>query len=120
MKLVVDVQVIDLDRAVAFYSEMLGFSCRRKEADWAAIEIGDAEIHLYLHAGVTSGIEFYVDDLDESVTTLKSKGIELIVDREQKNLVKVEDSGIIEFPWGRTAFFADSEGNRLAFVKDFE
>ena len=119
MKLIIDVKVKNLKRAVEFYTKKLGLICRRQEKDWAAIRIGDAEIHLYLYGGVTHGVEFYVDDLDEEVKKLKERGVEFFYDENMPNFISADENKITEFPWGRTAFFKDSEGNDLALVKDF-
>ncbi len=105
MKLVIDIKVSDLARAVTFYTKVLCLPCRRQEKDWAAIEVGDAEIHLYLHGGVSSDVEFYVDNLDDSIRNLQAMGVKF--------------SPIKEFSWGRAAFFMDTEGNKLTLVKDF-
>ena len=120
MKIIIDVKVSDLKRAIDFYTKVLGLECRREEQDWAAIVAGDAEIHLYLHAGITHGLEFYVDDLDQKVQELKEKGIEFFSDPNMENFISADDNNITTFPWGRNAFFKDSEGNQLSLVKDFE
>jgi len=120
MKVIIDVKVGDLKRAIEFYTDKLGLNCRREEKDWAAISIGDAEIHLYLHGGINSGLEFYVSDLDMEVAKLKGKGVEFFTDENMPNFINADENKITEFPWGRTAFFYDSEGNELALVKDFE
>lgn len=120
MKIIIDVKVSDLKRAVNFYTQKLGLTCRRQEKDWAAIQVGDAEIHLYLYGGVTSGLEFYVDDLDKEVAKLKNKGVKFFFDSNMQNFIGVDKNKITEFPWGRNAFFKDSEGNQLALVKDFD
>ena len=119
MKIIIDVKVKDLKRAIGFYTEKLGLSCRRKEKDWAAIQVGDAEIHLYLHAGITSGLEFYVEDLDLKVRKLKENGVAFFSDKNMANFINADKNKITTFPWGRNAFFKDSEGNTLALVKDF-
>jgi catechol 2,3-dioxygenase-like lactoylglutathione lyase family enzyme len=120
MRLIVDVKVADLDRAVAFYTEILGLSCRTHEREWAGITVGDAELHLYPDGGVTGDIEFYVEDIDSEVARLRSKGVEFTSGQHKPNAISVDDAGITTFPWGRTAFFRDSEGNELAVVKDVE
>ncbi|MDP3881460.1 MAG: VOC family protein [Nanoarchaeota archaeon] len=120
MKAIIDVKVKDLERAIEFYTEKLGLSCRHKDKEWAAIKVGDAEIHLYLHAGITSGLEFYVDDLDNEVKKLKKKGVDFFSNKKMVNFISVDKNQITTFPWGRNAFFKDSEGNQLALVKDFE
>ena len=119
MRIIIDVKVNDVKRAVDFYTKVLGLSCRHKEKDWAAIKVGDAEIHIYLHAVITSGLEFYVDDLDKEVEKLKAKGVKFFSDKNMPNFVSVDKNQITRFPWGRNAFFKDSEGNVLALVKDF-
>jgi predicted enzyme related to lactoylglutathione lyase len=119
MKVIIDVKVKDLKRAIEFYTKKLELPCRRQEKDWAAIKVGDAEIHLYLYEGITSGLEFYVDDLDKETKRLKEKGIKFFCDKNMPNFIAADENQITEFPWGRTAFFKDSEGNKLALVKDF-
>lgn len=120
MKLIVDVKIHDLDRAVKFYVEVLGLVCRRKESEWAAISVGNAEMHLYQNGGVIGDIEFYVDDIDEEVRKLSAKGVIFISGSSKPGALNVDSSNITDFPWGRTAFFHDSEGNELAIVKDSE
>lgn len=118
MKLVVDVQVFDLERAVRFYTKVLGLFCRVQEKEWAAVLVGDAELHLYLGGGVTAGIEFQVDDLDAEVERLKGHGVEILPGSSKASAEGVDANNITRFPWGRAAFFKDSEGNELALIKD--
>ena len=120
MKAIIDVKVRDLKRAIEFYTKKLGLRCRHEDKEWAAIKLGDAEIHLYLHAGITSGLEFYVEDLDRKVMNLKKRGVNFFSDKNMNNFISVDKNQITTFPWGRNAFFKDSEGNQLALVKDFE
>lgn len=118
MRLIVDVQAKDLDRAVAFYKDVLGLSCRIHEKEWAGIVVGNAEIHLYKDGGVTDSVEFYVDDIEKAVERLSEKGVEFINGMDKPSAIKYHESGITEFPWGNLAYFRDSEGNELALVKD--
>ncbi len=118
MKAIIDVKVKDLKRAIEFYTGKLGLVCRHEDKEWAAIKVGDAEIHLYLHAGITAGLEFYVDDLDNEVKKLAKKGVSFFSDKKRANFISVDKNKITTFPWGRNAFFKDSEGNQLALVKD--
>ncbi len=120
MKLIVDVKVLDLDRAVEFYTKTLGLACRIHEKEWAGITVGDAEIHLYKDGGMSGGVEFYVDDIETEVIKLQEKGVEFISGMEKPDAIKVDEKGITEFPWGRLAYFKDSEGNELALVQDFK
>lgn len=120
MRLIIDIKVSDLKRAVLFYTGILALPCRRLEEEWAAISVGDAELHLYVAGGVTGDVEFYVNDIDKQVTELKKKGLMFISGVNKPNAVSVNENNITSFPWGRTAFFKDSEGNELAIVQDFE
>lgn len=119
MNLIVDVQAKDLNRAVKFYTEVLGLKCRIHEKDWAGIVVGDAEIHLYVDGGVTEGVEFYVGDIDEEVRRLSALGVEFISGIDKPSAIRIDEHNITEFPFGRLAYFKDSEGNELALVKDF-
>jgi predicted enzyme related to lactoylglutathione lyase len=118
MNLIVDVRVHDLGRAVAFYRDTLGLPCRIISDEWAAIVVGDAELHLYLHGGVSGHVEFYVDDIEEKATELASKGVEFMSGMGKPGAISIDERSITTFHWGRTAFFKDSEGNELAIVKD--
>lgn len=118
MKLIVDVRVQDLPRAVAFYRDVLGLHCRTIADEWAAIVVGDAELHLYLHGGISGHVEFYVNDIEAKTTELASKGVEFLSGMGKPGAISVDERFITTFPWGRTAFFKDSEGNELAIVKD--
>lgn len=119
MKIIIDVKVKDLKRAVNFYTKTLDLYCRYQDENWAAIKVGDAEIHLYLGGGVTSGLEFYVEDLDKEVAKLKQKGVKFFSGKSMPSFIRVDENMITTFPWGRNALFKDSEGNELALVKDF-
>lgn len=118
MRLIIDVRVKDLQRAVDFYTNVLGLVCRIQEKDWAGIIIGNAEIHLYMDGGVTSGVEFYIDDIDVQVNDLKEKGAEFISGMKKPGAISVDKSMVTTFPWGKIAYFRDSEGNELALVQD--
>lgn len=119
MKLVIDVRARDLDRAVKFYTEVLGLTCRVQAKDWAGIAVGDAEIHLYKDGGVSENVELYVDDIDAEVMRMKEKGVKFISGMGKPSAVSVDENTITEFPFGRLAYFKDSEGNELALVNDF-
>lgn len=118
MRLIIDVKVQNLQRAVDFYSNQLGLVLRTQEKEWAAFSVGDAEIHLYLYGGITKDMEFYVDDIESEVKKFKENGITFNDGLSKPNAISSEND-IVTFPWGRTAFFPDSEGNELAIVQDF-
>jgi catechol 2,3-dioxygenase-like lactoylglutathione lyase family enzyme len=116
-KLIVDVKIQDLNRAIDFYKDTLGLPLIQKESEWASFEAMGAEIHLYIHSGIQSGLEFRVIDLKTQVEALKSKGVEFYTEQNQANLLGI-DNEIMTFPWGKAAFLKDSEGNRIVLVED--
>ena len=117
-KLIIDVRVSDLDRAISFYQDILELPFLQKEKDWASFETMGAEIHLYLYGGTEEGIEFRVSDIEKEVEKLKIKGIQFEIGRNIPNFLRVVSDGIMEFPWGKAAYFKDSEGNQIALVED--
>lgn len=116
-KLILDVQVHDLDRAITFYRDSLNLPLIHRDSDWASFEAFGAEIHLYLYGGAEYGLEFRVTDIAKEVKTLKAKRIEFFVDSNQPRLQNV-DGDIMKFPWGKAAYFKDSEGNQIALVQE--
>lgn len=116
-KLIIDIQVKNLNRAINFYREILGLNLIHKASEWASFEAFGAEIHLYLHGGAEYGIEFRVFDIKKQVEILKAQGIKFFTNPNQKELLKISGE-IMEFPWGKSAYFKDSEENDLAIVED--
>ncbi len=105
----VSINVLDVDRATSFYSEVLGLPVLPRpeigvEGSW--LGAGDQEIHLILNEDPTRApgqhYAFGVDDLDVTVEQLKAKGI------------KVSDP--VTQPQGaRQCFIKDTEGNLVEF-----
>ena len=116
--MIIDVKVSDLDRAVSFYQNILELPLIHKAEDWASFEAFGAEIHLYLHGGISFGLEFRVVNIKEKIRHLKAKGIKFFAESDQPNLIKIDSDEIMEFPWGKTTLFNDSEGNQLAIVEE--
>ncbi len=117
-KLIIDVKVSNLNRAIKFYRDILGLSLINKASDWASFEAFGSEIHLYLYGGIEHSIEFRVSNLFKEVASLKDKGINFFVDKKQPDLLRVVSDEIMEFSWGKMAFFRDSENNRLSLLED--
>ena len=80
--------------------------------------VGDGEVHLYVNGGVTGQVEFYVDDIEGEVKRLIGKGVEFNSGMDKPDAISIDENNLTTFPWGRSAFFKDSEGNELALVKD--
>ena len=113
----------DLDRARRFYSERLGLDPVEERDGGLRYVCGDTEFHLFLSSGAASGastqIGFEVEDIDEVVADLRSRGVEFepfdIRGFEVENDVVVVPGNYPSKGSGeRGAFFRDSEGNLLA------
>ena len=104
--------VTDVDRAIAFYVDQVGFNLDydhkvspdlrfvqltpRGSACSIAIGVGVTEAE----PGSVVGMQVVVDDADAARADLVEHG--------------VDASEVQEFPWGRFTFFADPDGNRWA------
>jgi catechol 2,3-dioxygenase-like lactoylglutathione lyase family enzyme len=100
--------VSDLDRAVAFYREVLGLELRYRAGDeWAQFAAG--AIELGLHGGRErrpgGTLAFTVQDLDTARAALIAKGVE------------IGHEGGGEDGQPRFAEFADPDGNVLALFE---
>lgn len=102
------VPVEDMDRAVAFYRDTLGFDVRMQDTDWSEIDAGGMTIGLNArentHGGSGGG----------AVISLQPEGsiedeLEQISGRGGASI----EGEISEYPWGRILPFKDSEGNDL-------
>jgi predicted enzyme related to lactoylglutathione lyase len=104
------VPVEDMDRAVAFYRDVLGLAVKDQSDDWSEIDANGLMIGLNArekasHKSSSGGavISFQPDgDIDAEVQRLQSDGVEFT-------------GSVSEHPWGRIAPFKDSEGNDLQF-----
>ena len=105
----------DLDRAVAFYTDVLGLEllARFDPPGLAFFDLGGTR--LLLEGGAPSAILYLAtDDIEASVAALERKGIEIV---ERPQVIHRDDAGDFG-PVGYEelmAFFADSEGNTLAY-----
>ena len=105
----VSVNVLDVDRATAFYTDTLGLEILPRpeigvEGTW--LGAGDQEIHLIKNDDPTRApgqhFAFGVDDLDATIRDLHGKGL------------KVSDP--VTQPQGaRQCFIKDTEGNLIEF-----
>jgi catechol 2,3-dioxygenase-like lactoylglutathione lyase family enzyme len=104
------VPVADQDRALAFYTEKLGFRLVTDqpfsdEQRW--IELGipgaDSRIVLFrtdggLQPGSQMNVTFWADDVEATARALKSKGVEFVMEPKRED-------------WGTAAAFKDVDGN---------
>ena len=108
----VTLPVADVDRAIAFYVDQVGFNLdydHKVSPDLRFVQLtprGSA-CSIAIGLGLTSaepgsvvGMQVVVDDADAARAELVAKG--------------VEASEVEDYPWGRFTFFADPDGNRWA------
>lgn len=104
----VTVMVGDMERAVRFYTETLGFRLKiRYGDDFAQIQAPGAIIAVHPFVGGGSqpagqnglSIGLAVDDIDRTVADLKGKGV---------SFTRISDDGPVTL-----AFFSDPDGNPL-------
>ncbi len=102
----VSIPVQDMERAKAFYRDVLGMDSPDWDAGWPEIETGN--VSLYLVDPSVRGVDFAphkvevalrVPDVPEAKRELEAKGVEFSGEH---------DTGVCKM-----AFFEDSEGNAL-------
>ncbi|MDN6300523.1 MAG: VOC family protein [Micrococcaceae bacterium] len=103
----VTVFVSDQDRALTFYTDVLGFTVKNDQSfgDNRWLEVGPAEgTSMVLHkpfpgmtAGSSQGMMLATTDVTSAASTLRSAGV--VVDGPQ------------DMPWGKQATFSDPDGN---------
>jgi predicted enzyme related to lactoylglutathione lyase len=108
----VPLPVTDVDRAVAFYGEQVGWNVDFDQTVHEGLRFvqvtppGSACSVCFgtglemLEPGAAQMIQVVVEDADEALAYLKDRG--------------VEADGVEELPWGRFVRFADPDGNRWA------
>ena len=112
----------DLERARAWYAEKLGLEPVEERPGGLRYVLGGTEFALYASGGQSDGsftqLAFTVGDLDETVASLRARGVAF----EEYDLPGLRtDGGIAEIEGNypskgtgeRGAWFRDSEGNML-------
>jgi len=116
-KILIDLKVSNLNRAIRFYRDILGLSLIHQAKSWASFKAQGAEIHLYLYGGAKKWLEFSVSKIEKEVEKLKKKGVRFFIEKKEIDLQKITGE-IMQFHWGKMACFKDSEGNQLALVEE--
>jgi len=109
------IPVQDLDRAVAFYSEVLGLSLLFQVPNLAFFQCGEVRLMLGLPEGPgaptkASVLYYKVADLQNSYQTLSRRGVKAI--DEPHIIAKMPDHDL----W--MAFIEDTEGNMLGLMSE--
>jgi len=103
------VPVSDVDRAKAFYADVVGFNVDHDHrvdenlrfvqltppGSACSIAIGQGLVET--EPGSVKGLQLVVGDIEAAYADLKGRGVEV--------------SDVQEFPWGKFTFFADPDGN---------
>jgi predicted enzyme related to lactoylglutathione lyase len=107
----VSIPVADQDRALAFYTEKLGFRVATDQPfddkqRWIELAIPGAETAVVLfrmnegpQPGCFMNMSLWTDDARATARTLKERGVEFAEPKKEE--------------WGVSAIFRDSEGNRF-------
>ena len=112
------VNVADMDRAVAFYTEVLGLSATERSPHWTTLDCGGLRFGLHWtggdpvpavpgdahgpHAGGVITLE--VADIEAALAALAAAGVEV-------------RGGIARNPWGALLVFEDPDGNVLKLME---
>lgn len=116
MQLFINIDVDDLDKAIAFYTEGLGFTMSRKLFGGAVAELtgGAAPIDLltkapdslrhYTRHWTPVHLDFCVVDLDSAVTRVLAAGA-------------LQESPLRDNTWGRLATFSDPFGHGFCLMQ---
>jgi predicted enzyme related to lactoylglutathione lyase len=109
----VSIPVADQNRALAFYTDKLGFTIITDQPfddkqRWIELRIPKAETRVVLFTGekdeerigTRMNMSYQCADIDETYAELKKRGVEF-------------EGAPSKEPWGSYAIFKDSEGNRF-------
>lgn len=101
------VPVKDTNRALDFYTNILGFNVLKQDGEWAEVNAGG--LNLGLNGREARGA---ASEGGPVVTFEPEGGIEAAKDElESKGVTFTAD--VSEHDWGKVATFSDSEGNKL-------
>lgn len=114
-QVVLTVPVKEMERAVEFYSKVLGLEIEmRAPGDfrntWTSVK-GGVNTSLWLNPGKWQ-VTFLVGDIYGEVDALKRKGVKFRPIPDHPRIQK-ETEEIARVPWGWMAFFQDTEDNDI-------
>jgi catechol 2,3-dioxygenase-like lactoylglutathione lyase family enzyme len=85
----ITVMITDMDRSIAFYSDLLGFTLKNRFGNhWAELEGPGLTIALHptdqeIEKGTNLQIGLRVGNLEDAVKTLRTKGVEIALSSEE-------------------------------------
>jgi catechol 2,3-dioxygenase-like lactoylglutathione lyase family enzyme len=113
------VPVTDLERAVAFYQDVLGLEIEKRiempPNDAVRFRIGDGTLAVYQSVGAGQSrhtlLGFIVDDIEATMNELRGRGV---VFEEYDMPGFTTTDGIVDIADERAAWFKDPDGNILS------
>ena len=109
----------DVERARAFYRDVLGLEPVRDHQSHLFYECGGASFLVFPSSGSPSGthdqLGFAVDDVEATAATLRDRGVELET-YEAPPGCSFRD-GIMDYGPVKAAWFKDSEGNLISIAQ---
>jgi catechol 2,3-dioxygenase-like lactoylglutathione lyase family enzyme len=112
-----NVEVADLDRAIDFYTKLLGIEGRKQPGARVYFECGPVTLQVVNVAAphpAAKALYFTAKDLDAIFERAKSLGC-----LSAETVHDAPGGGIVVRPWGERSFYAlDPWGNPLCFVEE--
>jgi catechol 2,3-dioxygenase-like lactoylglutathione lyase family enzyme len=109
----------DVQRARAFYRDVLGFEPARDHQNHLFYECGGASFLVFPSSGSPSGthdqLGFVVDDVEAAAAQLRERGVEL-ESYDAPPGCSFRD-GIMDYGAVKAAWFKDSEGNLISVAQ---
>lgn len=109
----------DVERARAFYRDVLGFEPARDHQSHLFYECGGSSFLVFPSSGSASGthdqVGFVVDDVEAAAAELRSRGVELET-YDAPPGCSFRD-GIMDYGPVKAAWFKDSEGNLISIAQ---
>lgn len=102
-------KVTDLDRATAWYREILGIKVGPRFGDWQVLEVG-GDMTFALHrfeapaGGINAVVALRVDDLDAAIDLAAARGAQPV------------DPDVTDTGNKRFTTFADPDGNQIQLI----
>ncbi|MFN2196242.1 MAG: VOC family protein [Anaerolineales bacterium] len=117
-EVVATMPAVDIERAVNFYTNVLGLTLLMRDGDSATFEAGQgSKIFMYQREGTKAehtAVTFNVPDLERVVDGLIQKGV--VFEQYDFGEIKTDARGIASMDDGQAAWLTDPEGNILALV----
>ena len=109
----------DVERARAFYRDVLGFEPTRDNHGHLFYECGGSSFLVFPSSGSPSGthdqLGFAVEDVEAAAAALRDRGVELEVYEAPPGCSFRE--GIMDYGSVKAAWFKDSEGNLISIAQ---